>query len=364
MPGQDFTTAASIISQLDALKAKGYNIIEITAPYKSAGFYPWWGLRPLDYFSVNQNLSTDIKGFKNLVREGHNRGMACIAFINLGYDDVASASWKQAQQDVKNGVKTEVSSYYRFCTNSSASPGNAANPFFAQAGTIYQKASWVPDSVSGEYYWSAWQSSACNEPEYDWSSANWQSHTQAIIKFWMNTGLDGIILDAPNWYLNSTFEILKSNVIDVVHSYPDTIVIMEGAGGIKEDYVQWITQGGFDICDDQYFESNLDWNGSKIYDSIQSGNPSALESVLVNYHDKVLAAGGVLWNYPSWDPSRGSQWTVTKRLLDLAVLVGTGRLVDVWPEYTSGWSATDLARLENYSASWQHIPRPFTGRYA
>ena len=53
MPGEDKKTIADISQDLHWLSNAGFQAIQITAPYESAGFHPWWGLRVYDYFSIN-----------------------------------------------------------------------------------------------------------------------------------------------------------------------------------------------------------------------------------------------------------------------------------------------------------------------
>ena len=67
MPGEDGKSAADIAAELDAVVECGYQAIHITAPYASAGFWPWWGLRPKDYFSPNEMLCDTMEEFCELV---------------------------------------------------------------------------------------------------------------------------------------------------------------------------------------------------------------------------------------------------------------------------------------------------------
>ena len=93
-----------IEAELAAVSASGYRAIQITAPYKSAGFYPWWGLRPYDYFGVNEVLDGTMEDFKRLVDKCHEYGLRVLLFLNLGYADVTSPLWKKACQDKRAGI--------------------------------------------------------------------------------------------------------------------------------------------------------------------------------------------------------------------------------------------------------------------
>ena len=74
MPELDRKTIGEIAAELPGIAAAGYQVVQITAPYSSAGLWPWWGLRPRDYFTVNEALCGDMADFAALVAECHRLG--------------------------------------------------------------------------------------------------------------------------------------------------------------------------------------------------------------------------------------------------------------------------------------------------
>lgn len=99
MPAEDKIFIRQMIQELDDVVNCGYHAIQITAPYKSAGFEQWWGLRPLEYFELNQCLRSDMDGFRELVTACHQRGLHVIVFLNLGYADSYSEFWQRVCRD-------------------------------------------------------------------------------------------------------------------------------------------------------------------------------------------------------------------------------------------------------------------------
>jgi glycosidase len=349
MPGQDSLTAQQIASNLDNLKSDGFNVIHITAPYHSPGFTPWWGLRVTDYFDINRNLGSSMTDFKYLVDECHSRGIPIIAFINLNYGDPSSDIWVKAASDRSNGINSPESNYFLFSDINSGTPG--ANEYFGNDG------SWIWSSEASSYYWSFWRREGLAEPSYNWGSQDWRDYAASVVTFWMDTGIDGLIIDAVHFMLNCDMSIMRTYVTDVINSYPNSLSIPEGGGAYNDDPVGWITQGGFNGIDHQGLVSDWARIGQSVNNALASGDPSPIEQALVDYHDRVQDAGGVLWNYPKWyifdrnDPNY--------RLLEVATMLSTGQMLDWRNEYTSrfpGWGESQIDDLHAIMYAGSHNP--------
>ena len=121
-------------------------------------------------------------------------------------------------------------------------------------------------------------------------TAKWQEEAEKILRFWMDTGLDGIIMDAPNWYIDCGWEMTRRRITGVVSSYGNTYRQPEGAGVFFEDPSVWITEAGYNSL------QNYPLSGSKtsggIIGAMETGDPRGIEKVLRPYHDRVVEAGG------------------------------------------------------------------------
>ncbi len=201
---------------------------------------------------------------------------------------------------------------------------------------------WKWSEEAQAYYWCHWEQDGYAEPQYNWENVYWQEYAKKILHHWLTTGIDGVILDAVNWYLNCNWHIIKTCAVDIIHSYPNTICIPEGSTGFGDDFLPWITEGGFDGIENQTFHSDLHWNGSAIMEAIHFGNPQILEQRL-NVCDEVRRQGKFVWSYLSW----GKEWDVSKRLLEIAILVGTGHMTEIIkPEYIDEFSQRDIKKLQ------------------
>lgn len=334
MPEEDQVSIEQIIRELDDVAACGYQAVQITAPYKSAGFYPWWGLRPLDYFAVNQYLGDSVEDFRRLVVQCHQRDLYVMVFLNLGYADIDSELWKKACRDRRSQKDSPESRYFLWSETGIEGLLQEGNAHFKQGG------SWQWSKEAQSYYWCFWKQDGIVEPQYNWADDGFRNYAGKILHFWLDFGIDGIILDAVNWYLNCDWQTIRKYAVDVIHSYPDAFCLPEGGSGFGDDPLLWLKEGGFDGVEDQPFESDLHWNGSAVMEAILSENIANLEQRL-SALDEVRQYGGIAWSYIGWGPD----WTVKRRLLAIAVLIGTGHMTEIIQSYLSEFEQKDYEAL-------------------
>jgi hypothetical protein len=213
----------------------------------------------------------------------------------------------------------------------------------AQPGTFYDSSKhefWLYSERAGKYYWTKWagvdsRGSKVRLPQYNWGSREFQEEAEKVVRFWMETGIDAMIVDAVNGYVDHTWEKGRRRMTEVIASYGNTYSQPEGGGGFHEDPVAWITEGGWNSVQD--YGLGIWWEkGSDVIESaINSGDPRPIERVLRDYHDRVVAAGGVLYHFPPRfkDPE--------KQALALAVVACAGDLVAAqYPRDLQGGSET------------------------
>jgi glycosidase len=214
-------------------------------------------------------------------------------------------------------VSKEVSFYLWSDRADAPPPGHqSGNTFFmvrpthlpgGKPGTFYDSTKhefWAWSERAGRYYWSKWAGVdlAGNDvrlPQYNWGHPAFQEEAEKIVRFWMDTGIDGMIIDAVNWYVDHTWALGRRRMTDVIASYDNSYSQPEGAGGFHEDPVPWITEGGWNSVQDYglgiWWESGSD----VVRNAIESGDPRPIERALRDYHDRVVAAGATLYQHAS-----------------------------------------------------------------
>jgi glycosidase len=172
---------------------------------------------------------------------------------------------------------------------SGATPGTFYDPTKAEV--------WEYSERAGRYFWSKWSGNVDGKtvrlPQYNWMSPEFQAEAEKITRFWMDTGIDGMAHDAVNWYVGYTWEKGRQRITDVIASYGNTWRLPEGGGGFYEDPVAWVTEGNWNAMID--YGLGIWWeNKNAIADAINASDPRPLEKALRGFHDRVVAAGGVL----------------------------------------------------------------------
>lgn len=289
-------------AQISRLKSEGISALEIFAPYY--GGRSFGGLDPINYFRIDPSLGT-MKEFRDVVRLAHAKGLAVTVFVNLGYSSVDSPFFLKAEGDIREGKHTRQADSFLWSNSAQAPPPGHNNRYFMVRPNLprYNAAKdefWQWSSRAKHYYWTKWagvdnQGRPVRLPQYNWASPGWQNEAAKIVRFWMNTGIDGMVVDAVNWYNGITWKLNRKDITDLISSYGSEYSQPEGAGGFQDNPVAWITEGGWDSVQDYGLGIWWEKGTNVIANAIRTGDPQPMEAALRNYHDRVVAVGGTLY---------------------------------------------------------------------
>lgn len=293
------------INRIDSLYEVGFRCIEVYAPHEGSDVFS--GLAVKNFYNVDPQIGT-LNDLKEIIAKCHAKGMAVITFINLGYCSTEAPFFLKACEDIKKGIQSKEASWFLWNDTNTLKLPNG-NQYFRQEGY------WVFNKTSGKYYFSKWKS----QPQFNFASKAWQEECRNIIKYYLDLGFDGFILDAVNFYINCDWQINNYCITDLIHSYPNKFIQPEGAGGFGDDPTGWITQGKYTCVQD--YRMNNWWEKWGLFAGcIEISSPYVIDIRLQEYRDKVVKAGGVTYLYPYWEKT---MWTA-KRLLELAGIITSG----------------------------------------
>lgn len=334
----------------DRIKDWGFNSICMGIPYH--GGLQYGGLDVLDYYTVDPALGT-MEDFDVLIKEFHERDIAVLAFLNLGYAAVKFPAFSKACDDVKTGVDSPESRWFLWSDTNSAELDRGQVPFFLND----IEGSWQFSERAGKYYWVRWRGKKDDEdmPQFDYAEPSWREECRRVVRFWMDRGIDGMIVDAVPDYANGTWEINNSTITDVLHEYPNTFVLPEGAG-IRNDPVPWITEGHYDGVMDYAIATGRPWE-QVIRLAIESGNPKGIEIKLRLYRDRVVKAGGVTWSHPRYMWNTKEELTLEQMLLETVTLATVGELFVASDRiFEPIWPAEFLSQLKDIVKARRDYP--------
>jgi hypothetical protein len=289
--------------QLRRWKDEGISAIEIFAPAEGGNSYD--GLDAINRYRLDPGIGT-VDDFRRLVHQAHDLGLAVIVFDNLGYSSIYAPQFQKACDDVRAGRNTPEARMYLWSDRADAPPPAQGNSYFLIRPNFpnYDSSKsefWQWDDRCQHFYWTKWpgkdvQGNAIRLPQYNWTDADWPAEAEKVVRFWMDTGIDGMIVDAVNWYVGYNWNKGNHHITGVIASYGNKFSQPEGAGAFHtDDPVGWITEGHWTNLQDYGLGIWWEKGNNPLKSSIVSHDPGRLESALRSYHDRVVAAGGSLY---------------------------------------------------------------------
>ena len=296
-PGRGYAHVLSLdpgkaAEELAGIRAQGFQAIEIFAP--AEGRFGYAGLDMTDPYRVDRELGT-MEHFRRFVRLAHGHGIAVVIFLNVGYFSIEAPAWLEACRDKKAGRDTEKVRWFSWADTPEAPPPALPEDRAFAAGVIPGNSpdtpktwGWQHSEAAGCYYWARWQAKDAEGnwvglPQTDWGSEEWPREAARILHFWMDTGIDGIIVDAPCCYSRLTWETNNRYITNVISSYGNTYIQAEGVGEVA-----WLSEGGYNCLQDYRL-------GERLGDAMRTGDPRPIEESLRAYRDQVVDSGGVLY---------------------------------------------------------------------
>ena len=307
---------AKASKELDRIKAEGFQAIEIFAP--AQGLYAYSGLDTTNHYRIDPEIGT-MDDFRQFIRIAHSKGLAVIAFVNIGYFSLEAPDWIEA---CKN-PQSEKAKWFIWADSPDA-PIPPEHPYFnwpREPESSEKTWGWQYSDLAGRYFWAKWQAkkpdrSFVGLPQNDWGSDEWPKEAERIVRFWMDTGLDGLTIDAPIYYIGMTWEKNNRHITNVIASYGNTFRQPEGS-----QQVGWITEGNYNCMIDYGIAEWTDDGEDAIDVGIKSGDPRPIEDVLRRYRDVRVAHGSVLYK------TVRSYRDVRHRHLYRATLAATGEIL-------------------------------------
>lgn len=318
-------TLRDLIADLDACQALGIDTLEVFAPLHGGVCYN--GLDTLDFYTIDPAIGT-LDDFTRLVAEAHARRMAVVMFINLGYGHEQFPAFLKACDDVRAGIDSPEARMFCWSDTGQDRMDRSRAPYFMNDS----HGNWRWSERAGKYFWVKWEGErgGYHLPQFNFADPGWQAEVKRILDYWLRQGVDGMVIDAVNWYIGCTWEICRETMTGVLGSADNQFSQPEGAGGFRDDPVEWVTRGGWNCLMD--YSVKLWWEGVDVIgDAVRSGDPRPIEAALRGYRDRVVAAGGVCYI----DPPELEGLPLEARLLGAALTASIGELLILIGEQTA-----------------------------
>ena len=225
-----------LTSRLDYLQWLGIDCVWLLPIYQSP--LRDGGYDISDYFTILPEFG-DLGDFVELVDEAHKRGMRVVADLVMNHTS-DQHPWFQASREDPSGPYGD---YYVWADNDIG---------YRDARIIFvdtKKSNWSFDPVRGQYYWHRF---FAHQPDLNFENPAVQEAMLAVLRFWLDLGIDGFRLDAVPYLfeeegtncenLPRTHEYLKRVRKEIDDLYPDRVLLAE-ANQWPADVVQYFADG-------------------------------------------------------------------------------------------------------------------------
>jgi glycosidase len=342
----DHLTLEGLAAHLDFLKAGGIDTVEIFAPCKGGTCYQ--GLDTLDYYEIDPTIGT-MNAFRHLIAEAHKREMAVILFMNFGYGHEQFPAFIKACEDIRLGVSSPETSMFLWSDYDQDTMDRSQTPYFLNDSD----GDWRWSEAAQKYFWVKWEGEQGGHllPQFNFGDPGWQEEVRRIIDFWLTTGIDGMVIDAVNWYIGCDWEVARTCLTDPIRDADNQLCQPEGAGGFDDDPVDWIRQGKFNCVMDYAIKKW--WTGHDVIrQAILQHDPHPIEEALRGYRDRVARAGGVCYI----DPPDLRDLPEDAQILGMAMVGTMGELLIFMGDQMKGWSSNVQQAIERLLELRRKVP--------
>jgi alpha-glucosidase len=168
-----------IISRLDYLQELGVDALWLSPHFPSPQADCGYDIS--DYCSVAPEYG-DMQQFKLLLDETHRRGMRLILDLVLNHTSDQHAWFQESRSSLTNPKRD----WYIWKPGNGSLPPNNWNSTFGGPA-------WQFDAHTGEYYYHFFFR---EQPDLNWRNPDVKAAMFAVVRFWLDMGVDGFRLDA------------------------------------------------------------------------------------------------------------------------------------------------------------------------
>ena len=229
------------ISELDYIRSLGVDCVWIMPTYPSPLKDDGYDIA--DYMGIHPDYGT-LEDFKEFVDAAHDRGLRVVTDLVMNHTS-DQHPWFQA---ARSGVDSPYHDYYVW-SETGDEYGDARIIFLD-----YEESNWTFDEMVGKYFWHRFFS---HQPDLNYDNPTVQEEMIAIMRFWLDMGIDGFRTDAVPYLferegttcenLPETDAFLKKIRRILDEEYPGRVLIAE-ANQWPEDVRHYFGDG------DEFFE--------------------------------------------------------------------------------------------------------------
>lgn len=168
-----------IISKLDYLTSLGIDALWICPIYQSPNHDNGYDIS--DYHTIMEQFGT-MEDFDELLAQAHERGLKIIMDLVVNHTSDEHPWFIESRSSLDNPKRD----YYIWRKGKNGGPPNNWESYFS--GSV-----WEYDETTDEYYLHLYTK---NQPDLNWENENVIRDVEAMVRWWLDKGIDGFRLDA------------------------------------------------------------------------------------------------------------------------------------------------------------------------
>ena len=320
------TTFASITDQIEsgALTDRGITNLMVYGPYASTG--QWRGLPATGDLMDFDPANGTVDDWRAMVSAANERGITVTIYIALLYLHPTSPLFVQAERDRAAGVDSWQSQLFLW---DEREPNGATPPSEPPPDSQIERPSegdWAFSDVAQRWYATSW-----GLPALNYASDATMEFAQEVLAFWMDNGVQGFELDAPQtmWGFHTggaggEGELRHAELVGFPHEYrPEwqVYVTAEGMG-------VYTAQAAIDRIGYTDFMLNAD-SDEDSFALDAASDPQALTLDELEAHYVSFLDHRRLVGRTSSAPATQSHQAASLRAFNLAVQGGSGALISI-----------------------------------
>ncbi|WP_163712770.1 glycoside hydrolase family 13 protein [Mangrovibacterium lignilyticum] len=264
-----------IIEKLDYIKSLGIDVIWLNPIYSSPNDDNGYDIS--DYRNIMAEFGT-MEDFDSLLAGMHDRGIKLVMDLVVNHSSDEHEWFRQSRSSRDNPYRD----YYHWWSAEKGKP-NYRWSFFDENSDA-----WRYDSTTNAYYLHYFSR---KQPDLNWENPQVRQEVYAIMKFWLDKGIDGFRMDAFQFIAKDTTfpafpEGFEKQVIkyygmgphihdylkemhDSVLSKYDVLTVSEGAGSTFEDAHNLVDADRKELSMAYHFEGMDIWNNPENKDLLE-----------------------------------------------------------------------------------------------
>jgi oligo-1,6-glucosidase len=167
-----------VIEKLDYIKSLGVDAVWLNPIYKSPNDDGGYDIS--DYYSIQPEFGT-MQDFDELLAGLHQRGLKLIMDLVLNHSSDEHPWFEESKKSKDNPYRN----YYFWRPGKNGGPPNNWPSFFGGSA-------WQYDETTNEYYLHLFSR---KQPDLNWENPTLRQELYALMKFWLDKGVDGLRLD-------------------------------------------------------------------------------------------------------------------------------------------------------------------------